>query len=234
MKALILAAGFGSRLAPITDTCPKALVPVNGCPILFKQIENLLENGITDITVISGYKADVLQREVHNKYPQVQIIESVDYANTNNMYSAYLAKDVMYGKDFLMMNADVYYDASVLETLLKFEAPSAIVTDVGRYIEESMKVVEEDQRLTAISKNILPADALGSSIDVYKFSASAGIAFFKKCAEYIEEKQSKKLWSEVALNDILSEVEFKSCPLNGRWVEIDNHDDLAEAERIFA
>ena len=58
MKALILAAGLGSRLAPITDNCPKSLVKVNGKPILMKQIENLHENGITDITVVSGYKAE--------------------------------------------------------------------------------------------------------------------------------------------------------------------------------
>ena len=58
MKALILAAGLGTRLAPITNDRPKSLVTVNGVPILFKQIENLHENGITDITVISGYKAE--------------------------------------------------------------------------------------------------------------------------------------------------------------------------------
>ena len=64
MKALILAAGLGTRLAPITDDRPKSLVPVNGKPILFKQIENLLKNGITDITVVSGYKGDMLKKTV--------------------------------------------------------------------------------------------------------------------------------------------------------------------------
>lgn len=63
MKALILAAGLGTRLAPITDDRPKSLVPVNGKPILIKQIENLLENGITDITVISGCKGDMLKKQ---------------------------------------------------------------------------------------------------------------------------------------------------------------------------
>ena len=93
MKALILAAGFGSRLAPLTDSIPKSLVPVNGKPILFKQIENLYENGITDITVISGYRANMLEAAVHDCFRDVKIIESVDYRDTNNMYSAYLAKD---------------------------------------------------------------------------------------------------------------------------------------------
>lgn len=234
MKALILAAGLGTRLAPITDTCPKSLVPVNGKPILIKQIENLLENGVTDITVISGYKADILERDVHARFPEIRIIESVDYATTNNMYSAYLGKAAVGGSDFLMMNADVFYDSSVIKALLACSAPNAIVVDMGRYIEESMKVIEKDGRLVQISKAITEADALGSSIDVYKFSAKAGSTFFAKCAEYIEEKKELKKWSEVALNEILPVEEFKACPLEGRWLEIDNHEDLAEAEKLFA
>ena len=135
MKALILAAGLGSRLAPITDTCPKSMVPVNGTPILFKQIENLKENGITDITVVSGYLGDVLRDAVLAKYPEVKVIHSADYASTNNMYSAYLGREAVEGEAFLMMNADVFYDASVVKSLLAFEAENAIVTDIGNYLE---------------------------------------------------------------------------------------------------
>lgn len=234
MKALILAAGLGTRLAPITNDRPKSLVPVNGQPIILKQIDNLHKNGITDITVVSGYKANILEEKIHALYPEIRIIESVDYATTNNMYSAYLAHEVIENSDFLMMNADVFYDASVVTALLNFEAPNAIVTDIGNYLEESMKVVEENGRLVKISKSIEKADALGASIDVYKFSSDAGKKFFGKCAEYIETKKELKMWSEVALNDILKDVEFRACPLVGRWLEIDNHDDLAAAEKLFA
>lgn len=234
MKALILAAGLGTRLAPITNDRPKSLVPVNGTPILLKQIDNLYQNGITDITVISGYKAEILEKSVHEKYPDIRIIESVDYATTNNMYSAYLGKEAVGGSDFLMMNADVFYDASVIKALLECKAPNAIVVDIGTYLEESMKVVERDGRLVQISKAISPEDALGASIDVYKFSAEGGNAFFRKCAEFIEDKKELRLWSEVALNDILGEVQFKACPLVGRWLEIDNHEDLAAAEKLFS
>lgn len=234
MRALILAAGLGTRLAPLTDDRPKSLVEVNGQPILFKQIENLYQNGIHDITIVSGYKAEMLERTVHGKYPGVRIIESADYASTNNMYSAYTARGAVEGHGFLMMNADVFYDASVITALLAFSGADAIVTDIGTYIEESMKVIEKEGRLTQIAKTVPAEEALGASIDVYKFSAKGGKAFFAKCAEYIEEKKEVKLWSEVALNDILGEVEFRACPLDGRWLEIDNHDDLAAAEKLFA
>lgn len=234
MKALILAAGSGSRLAPVTDTCPKSLVPVNGKPILMKQIENLHENGVFDITIISGYKADILENAVHKNYSEIKIIENINYATTNNMYSAYLGRTVIDGDGFLMMNADVFFDASVIEGLLACEAPNAIVVDVGRYLDESMKVIEKSGRLINISKTIVREAALGASIDVYKFSAEGGAEFFKKCAEYIEEKKELNKWSEVALNDILSTVVFKACPLKGRWYEIDNYDDLKAAEKLFS
>lgn len=234
MKALILAAGFGSRLAPITNICPKSLVPVNGKPILFKQIENLLENGIADITIVSGYKGEILENTVYKKYPDIKIIHSADYAATNNMYSAYLAREAMDGSNFLMMNADVFFDASVITALLQCAYPDAVVVDIGTYLEESMKVIEKAGRLVEISKAI-PADAaLGTSIDVYKFSKEGGAAFLAKCADYIECKKELKKWSEVALNDILGDIVFQACPLRGRWFEIDNHDDLAAAERLFA
>lgn len=234
MKALILAAGLGSRLAPITNNLPKSLVPVNGTPILFKQIDNLLKNGVNDITIVSGYKAEVLEIVVHKKYPNVKIIESVDYATTNNMYSAYLGIKSVGLDGFLMMNADVFFDCSVIAALLLWRSENAIVTDIGQYNEESMKVIQKNNKIVAISKQISREDALGSSIDVYKFGPKAAKAFFEKCKEYIEEKKELKKWSEVALNDILNDVEFEACPLVGRWFEIDNHDDLAAAEKLFS
>ncbi len=234
MKALILAAGLGSRLAPITDDRPKSLVPVNGTPILFRQIDCLKENGIDDITVVSGYRADALESAVRAAYTGINIIESRDYASTNNMYSAYIARSAVEGGPFLMMNADVFFDASVIRALLDFEHEDAIVTDIDSYLEESMKVVEKDGRLVEISKQIPRERALGASIDVYKFSSAAGKAFFDKCREYIEIKGEVKKWSEVALNNILPYQDFKACPLVGRWYEIDNHDDLKAAEALFS
>lgn len=233
MKALILAAGIGSRLAPITDNCPKSMVPVNGKPILEKQIENLINNDVMDITIVTGYKSEVIEKYINTKYPFIKIIKSVDYLNTNNMYSAYLARDILNGSEFLMMNADVYYDGSVLTELLNSKYENSIVTDIGIYNEESMKVTEKNGIIKSISKTISKEDALGSSIDVYKFSAKAGEMFFNKCNEYIEINNQLKLWSEVALNDILESVSFTACPLKGRWFEIDDHDDLAKAEELF-
>lgn len=236
MKALILAAGMGTRLAPLTDSCPKCMVKVNGKPIIVKQIENLLDCGITDITVMSGYKHEVLESLLNSLGKGIKTVYNKDYNSTNNMYSAFMAKDDFYGESFVMMNADVFFDASVLHEVLKAEPNSSqIIVDIGSYNLESMKVIYDsnEQRIVEISKTIPQESALGCSIDVYKFSAEGGKKFFDKCEDYIVKQGNLKLWSEVALNAALKEANFKPCKLNGRWFEIDNLNDLHQAEVLF-
>ncbi len=233
MKALILAAGIGSRLSPLTDDIPKALVSVNNKPIIFNQIECLIKCGITDIIIISGYKSELMESELKKRFDCVTLIENKDYLKTNNMYSALLGKNYIDGSDFIMMNADVFCDYSVIKALVDFNAADAIIVDEGSYNLESMKVVSENNKLIKISKEISIEQALGCSIDIYKFSSQTGILFFEKCSDYIKKNKELKKWSEVALNDILPDCSFKPCPINGRWYEIDDFSDLMQAEKIF-
>ena len=243
MKALILAAGFGSRLTPITNSIPKALVPVNGKPILFKQIDNLYENGIDDITIVAGYKSNVLREKVLESYPEVKIIQNNQYDISNNMFSAFIGISYSYcfnkslrdeDDKLLMMNSDVFFDSSIISELIKDEYENAIVVDIGNYNDESMKVIQRGSRIVEISKKITKEDALGNSIDVYKFNREGVKNFLNKCYDYIIMNKNYNSWSEVALNDTLKEVEFKVCPLKGRWFEIDNHEDLRQAEKLFS
>lgn len=234
MKALILAAGMGTRLKPVTNYKPKCMVEVNGTPIIFKQIDNLRKNDINDITVVAGYKSAMLKAALDEYYPFVNMITNNEHESTNNMYSAYLAQHKFIDSSFLLMNGDVFFDDIIITELLSDRYIDSIVVEKGVYIEESMKVKLNGDRISRISKQIPRSEAYGVSIDVYKFSSEGSRAFFQKMAEYIEIKKDLKQWTEVALNDILSEVQFKPCLLKGRWMEIDNHDDLKKAEDIFA
>ena len=233
MKALILAAGIGSRLKPISDNLPKAMVPVNGKSILEKQIENLKEQGILDIIVIAGYKADYLYEFIMHKFPFVKIINNIDYADTNNMYSAYLAKDLIGDNNLILMNGDVFFDSSNLTNLLSSKHENAILVDVDYYSEESMKVTVFNERITGISKKISSKDSFGTSIDIYKFSRKAVQAFFEQCRYYIEDEKLLNLWSEVAINDLFNNLHFGTSFTSGRWYEIDSIEDLENAENIF-
>lgn len=238
MKALILAAGLGSRLAPITNDKPKSLVEVNGMPILFRQIEKLQENNINDITIVTGYKSEILENKVMANYKGINFITSDDYRNTNNMYSAYIGIKSMFAdnniKSFLMMNADVFYDSVIVKDLLSNGKPNMIAVDKGAFNDESMKIEVKNRRIIDISKKINKDNAYGCSIDVYKFGSDGGKAFFNICSKYIEKEKNLNMWSEVALAEILSEIEFVPLDINGRWLEIDNHDDLRKAEMLFS
>lgn len=233
MKALILAAGLGTRLRPLTDDKPKSMVEVNGKPILIKQIENLKSNGVQDIIVIAGYKSNMMISILKESFPTVKVVVNNDYDKTNNMYSAYLAKNYLYNSPFLLMNADVFYDSEIISELLNSKYENAIVVEERLHNEESMKVRCINGRITEISKSISKNNAYGVSIDVYKLSDLGSVVLFDKMAEYIEEKKELNKWTEVALNDIMSEIIFTPCPLKGRWMEIDNHEDLRKAESIF-
>ncbi len=233
MKALILAAGLGTRLRPITDEMPKSMVQVNGKSIITKQIDNLIENGINDIIVVVGYRSEIIIEELRNTYKNIKIIINDVYDKTNNMYSTYLAKDYLEGSEFVLMNADVFFDASVLKELVKDMYINSIVVDKDNYIEENMKVKVNENRINNISKSIDEQNAYGVSIDIYKFSDAASALFYSIVKNHIEVKKDLNQWTEVALDEAIKLIEFTPCKLVGRWMEIDNHDDLQRAEEIF-
>lgn len=233
MKAVILAAGLGSRLRPITDKVPKCMVPVNGIRIIDKQISNLLTNGVKDIYVVSGYLHEVLDTHIRANYPQVHIIHNERYNETNNMYSLYMTEQYVKGEDFLLMNADVYFDSNVITGILDGEG-SKIACDYSQYMEESMKITCANGKINHISKKISEADYDAVSIDVYRISAQDSKILFAEIDDTILKRKDENSWTEVALDNIFNKTTFAPYRIEGRWFEIDNHEDLAKAEAIFA
>ena len=235
MKAVLLAAGLGTRLRPITNDVPKCMVPVNGMPIIERQIKNLIENGVKDICVVAGYKREVLKAFLNTNYPFVHVVENEVYDTTNNMYSLYLTKDFVAGSEFLLMNSDVFYDSNIVAGLLASREANMVACEYGRYIEESMKItVGAEERIGHISKKIGPEEAYATSIDVYKLGKEAGEVLFGMAHEIIDVEGNRNAWTEVALDQIFGKVVFSPYRIEGRWFEIDNHEDLAAAEKLFA
>lgn len=236
MKAIILAAGLGSRLRPITNIMPKCMVSVNNQPIIDKQIKNLLCNEIkeSDIYVVGGYKGEVLLDYLKRNYPEINFIPNPRYAETNNMYSLYLGMKEMPEDDFLLMNADVFFDANVIKGIKEVETPSAIACDRSRFLDESMKIcVDSYGNVTHISKAISEQEHFAVSIDVYKISKKARNILFETVKDFIEKKKDENSWTEVALDQIFDKIVFSPYVIKGRWFEIDNHDDLKAAEALF-
>lgn len=232
MKAVILAAGIGSRLRPLTDSMPKCMVEVNGVKIIENQLKSLIENKIEDILVVTGYKSDILEEYISTTFPNIKIMRNKDFLTTNNMYSLYLTKEFVKNKKFILMNADVFFDKIIIKKLLDDTRENLIVCDDNFYLEESMKIVKEGEEIKKISKQIDESDAYGTTIDVYKFSSDASNKLFEVVEEFIENKNLNS-WTEVAIDKIFKNSKFQSLDIKNKWVEIDNLEDLKLAESLF-
>lgn len=237
MQLVILSAGIGSRLKPLTDKVPKCLVEVANKPILGHQIDLFINNkNVEEILIVIGYKPNLVRSFIENNYggkQKITCIENKDFSTTNNMFSLYLTKNYIRGK-FLLINGDVILEPGIINDFLPFPYEDSIAVDVGKYFEESMKVIEEDGFIVDISKNISKEEALGCSIDFYKFSDSGAKVLFSKIENIILKRKQLKLWSEVALKEILNQgvLKFKPFDIKGKyWFEIDDLEDLNNAEK---
>ncbi|RMX11136.1 HAD-IIA family hydrolase [Vandammella animalimorsus] len=239
MIGIILAAGVGSRLRPMTNTKPKCLVTTAGQAILQYQIDAYQEAGIKELIIVVGYEGAAIKDYCkHIKEINIKIIENTDYETTNNMYSLYLTKNYVAGRQFILNNADLSIDKKIVNILAKSKSDNAIAVDTSLYNEESMKIsISEDGYISNISKSIKEQDAFACSIDFYKFSAAASKAFFEEISKIIEEEKNLKDWTEVAMQRLFQsqKLKFKACDISGLdWVEIDNYDDLALSDRKFS
>ncbi|MCM4172241.1 phosphocholine cytidylyltransferase family protein [Arenibacter sp. TNZ] len=237
---IILAAGVGSRLRPLTDEVPKTMVEVNGEAIierLLKQIE-AIDSISTNIKIASGYKSQILKNFVHSLdlKSNIEFIENPDYDTTNNMYSLYLALSTLNEKnDLVIINADCFYDKYIVENIIKSNG-NYIAIDKGIFNEESMKIkTDGTDRVIGMSKAFKEDNNVYVSIDIYTFDSKNRDKIFQISSNIINGGELNS-WTEVAI-DLLSKDESSNInylDMTGRkWMEIDNHEDLRKAEKIF-
>lgn len=230
MKAVILAAGMGTRLRPITNEKPKALVEVKQRPIISYILDNLYNVDVKDIVLCIGYKAIKVMEYCDKMYSHLNItyVENKNYNKTNNMYSLYLAQDYL-NEDILLMNGDVIFDSIIIKGLIK-ENISTVAVDRKSYFKESMKLIVKDNLITGISKGFTARDSYGCSIDVYKILEKDLDLIKKELYNIIEIQKNYNEWTEVVLNNLFNKGELIAKPYdigNAKWIEIDNIADLA-------
>ena len=232
--AIILAAGIGSRLNKITENIPKCMVEVNNIKIIDNQINNILSSGIKKIIIVGGYKYDMLSNYLYKKYPNnnIIIINNEQYEITNNMYSFFLTKKITKFKNIILMNGDVFFDKKILQNLIKNKNKNLICVDKENFNDENMKVVVKNDKIVKISKDIDKNEWNGTSIDLYKFSILTKSKLYKIIDKYLKNNQ-KKLWTEIAINDLFKHKRIKPMYINEKWFEIDNENDLESAGYYF-
>lgn len=226
---VILAAGIGSRLRPLTEDMPKCMADVAGEKIIERQIR-ILKKSFNNINVVVGYQREKLIPLLNG----VKIVINENYETTNNMYSLYLAKkNIPEENGLIILNGDIVFDENVVEILKNSENENVVLIKEGEYFEESMKItVDNSGKINGISKKISKEDAFGTSIDFYRFSKNAKDKLFEIIESIIATDKTQ--WTEVAVNQLFEKVDVYPLNIhNNRWYEIDTGDDLIAARKLF-
>lgn len=238
MKAVILSAGQGKRLLPLTEDRPKCLIEINGKTILEWQLENLLKSGVRSITIVTGFKSILVENLILNKYKDLDIdcIYNPFYGVSDNLASCWLARE-NFCDDFLIVNGDDVFEVALINKLIKSRnAPITVAVNIKEvYDQEDMKVLfnRENGRLLRVGKDIECSKANGEAIGIHLFR-NKGVSFFRrKVEDLMREEAALKMWYLSAINSLVNETEILVCDITGyRWSEIDFIEDLQKANDI--
>jgi choline kinase len=235
MKAVILAAGQGTRIRSVHGEHPKCLIQVDEATILDHQLEALSMAGINEVAIVVGYEKEQIVAHVRSKEPsynqRVHFIENPAFAITNNIYSLRLATDWLRGDSFIVLNADVIFDPEILNSAVQSYAPISMIVD-PLWRDETMKVIIEGDRLTRMSKRISQEEFSGTYIGITVFSKSIQNRFLYKLNGLIAAGRVNEFFN-IAVQELADEgVHVGYTSTDGlAWAEIDDALDLTFAQQ---
>jgi choline kinase len=224
MRAIVLCAGRGGRLRPLTDERPKCLFEVGGQSILERCLAALRGAGLGDVLIVTGYRSGAVEAEARRSgWPAPLFVANPDYESTNTAVSLRLALAASPGLDCVQVNGDVVFDGGLLGDLLRHPVANAVVVDdSGRLAAEEVKVAARDGLVARIGKHLEPADCLGEAIGLNKISASAGASLVR-------------IFDRLAAEAGAGRQAFGLVMTGGRpWVEIDTPEDYEHARHCIA
>jgi choline kinase len=235
--AVILVAGVGSRLRPITDTRPKALAPVGDETILGRAVRLLLEFGISRLVLATGYREDAVREALAGVAREVIFCPNPRYDSTQNSVSLALCRDAVDGRSFFKLDGDVVFDPELLTRIARPRAELAAGVDSSRKLdEEAMKVVVEGTQIRRFGKGV-PLDAShGESIGIERIESSASGKLFDALDERIRAGVTGLYYEDIYSQMIeRGELSAEAADVAGlRWTEVDTFEDLEAARRLFA
>ena len=250
MKSIILAAGQGTRLRPVTNDIPKSMVKLFGESILSRQIKTLHSCNIDDISIVRGYKKNKIV------FPNVTYFDNEKFSSTNMVESLFCAQSKI-SDSIIVSYGDIVYEKNVLEKLLESEDSISIVIDKNwseywaeRFSDPLLDVesltLKPDGTITSIGQKVSELDAIqGQYIGLMKFSKDGTEIikdFYKHCKN--ESKKGKNIlnpnlpFEKSYLTDFLQGLidhgySLKSVPIENGWLEIDTLGDLKLYENMY-
>jgi len=233
MKAVILAAGMGKRLAPSGWDAPKCLLPFGEWTILGHMLRGVMACGIRQAVVVVGYQQARVRQAVSEWNIAAEFVVNNAYAETNTIHSLYLAREHL-DDDFVYFNGDVLFDHRILPDLLVGDDGRLAVDVKGCGAEEVKVIAEADGRITHIGKD-LPGDrCLGEFIGVGRFAQTACKDFAAALVRHNEQLGHEGLFFESAVHDILGGHPHWAVDTGDRpAVEIDTPEDLDVARGLW-
>lgn len=241
-KAIILIAGLGTRLSPLTNTMPKCLTEINGKSIIANMLEKLEQNHIEETILVIGYLGNKIKKTIGKKFGNMKVsyIENDIYDKTNNSYSLWLAIKNL-DEPLLILEGDVFFENKLLKELLDDEREN--ITAVEKYnphLDGTFVDVAEDGIVKSwIHKKDRPQgftiEDKFKTINIHKFSKNfirnQIIPILKK---HIEETQGKEpiefIFKEIIKNG--GKIQAYDA-YSIKWFEIDDQKDLKKTEEIF-
>ena len=239
LKAIILAAGLGSRISPLTDNCPKSLLQIGGKTILEMMIAQIQENGINDVTFVLGYLQQNIMDHVKTNFPELnaQFITNPRYTETNTGYSLMLAIESMQGTAFVKFDADVVFDSQILKILIESDAENCLCIDknINLDAEEIKVIIDKTNRVLKASKTVNPKDAIGESIGIEKISSHTSRLLLAELQSMMKDDRNLQEYYEGAYERLIDKnVTFQALDITGlKWTEIDTKEDFKVAENLF-
>lgn len=234
-NAVILSAGQGKRLSPLTDSRPKCLIEVGGRTVLHWQLHGLAANGVARATVVTGFGHEAVEAALRASPPPlaVETLYNPFYHVADNIGSCWLARDLI-GDDSLLLNGDTLFEPAALgRVLAEATAPVTVTADAKpRYDADDMKIRTEGDRLTAIGKTLAdPVD--GESIGLLRFLGEGGRRFGVRMLAVLAEREALKRWYLSIIHEMAQEGGVGVVRLRGeRWCELDFPTDLPAAEAL--
>ncbi len=244
MKAIILAAGYGNRMRPLTDQRHKTLLSVGNKTILSRIIDGLLENNINEIIIVTGFRAEEIEEYLKKKYPDNTFgyVHNKRYRETNNIFSLALAFDFIEIKsDVIVIESDLIYNPSVISQLIKSQYNNVALVDRFRSGMDGTVVTVENSVVTSVIPPHLQDENFDFSdkyktLNIYKFSEEFCKTSFKKLLTYYANVIDDNCYYELILGILIymqKEVIHAEIIKNNAWAEVDDPNDLAVAEFIF-
>jgi len=237
MKAIILSAGQGRRLLPLTEATPKCALPVAGRTLLEWQLNEIARCAVDDVVVVTGFGADRVDAIAGAaRAPRVRTLYNPFYSLSDNLGTCWVASREM-EEPFVLINGDTLFEAAILERLLDTgaEAPVTLVTDrKNDYDADDMKVIVEGHRLRRVGK-ALTEGVNGESIGMMAFRGEGPALFRDTVARLMRYGEGVKRWYLSAIDELARDHRLQVCDIHGlSWCEVDEAEDLARAQQVVA